>query len=139
VITCNNTVVAERSIILNRNRAELFLAVLMSEPAPEKEQVGSEAWEAKRQREIRELREKEREKAAEHKQKKEAGLLPDTPALSKQVAAASKVRASYERDKLIGTVIKIVGVLLLILGTLIGFNEVMYMVTGHGFLPFLTP
>jgi hypothetical protein len=51
----------------------------MSEPAPEKEQVGSEAWEAKRRREIRELREKEREKAAEYKQKKEAGLLQDIP------------------------------------------------------------
>jgi hypothetical protein len=109
----------------------------MSEPTPEREpKVGSEAWEAKRQREIRELRAKEREKAAEYKQKKEAGLLSDTPTLSKSVARASKVHPHYQRGMLIGRLMKIVGVLLLIFGFILAFNETTYVLTGHHFLPF---
>jgi hypothetical protein len=58
----------------------------MSEPPPEKQpEIGSKEWEANREREIKELREKYRKNAAEYRQKKEAGLLPDTPALSKLV------------------------------------------------------
>lgn len=46
---------------------------------------------------------------------------------------------SYGRGVRIVRVMKILGFLLFIFGVLVLLNEVMYVVTGHGFLPFLTP
>ena len=95
----------------------------MSDPSREKQpEIGSGEWEANREREIRELRAKEREEAAEYARKKEAGLLPDTPALSKVVAAASKVHPRYKRNELIGRLIMYGGLLLLILAFIMLFG-----------------
>lgn len=39
----------------------------------------------------------------------------------------------------IGKIVWIIGVLLMIFGAIVGFNGIMHMVTGHGFLPYSTP
>jgi hypothetical protein len=57
--------------------------------------------------------------------------LPDTPALSKAVTEASKIRAT---NYPIGNVLRVVGALLVILGIIIALNELTYVMTGRGFL-----
>jgi hypothetical protein len=59
--------------------------------------------------------------------------------MSQVLFLAEVICVSYEGGVLIGRVLRIVGVLLAIFGVIVGLNEVMYMMTGHGFLQFLTP
>jgi hypothetical protein len=90
--------------------------------------------EAKREREITELREKERSKAAEHRQKKQAGVLPDTPALSKLTEEA--IRARYQNPETLakgGTLLRYGGILLAIFGLVVLFDEVGYVMRGYRF------